>query len=486
MQDEHDWTSVLKTGWRSRALRIALGYAFVATAWILVSDRLLELMFPDPQLLLRIGTYKGVVFVLVTALLLFGSLRFTYGSLEQSYAEQARTESWLRASERRYHQVLEGILEGCQVLDFQWRYLYLNPAVERHNRRANSELMGRTFFESWPGIAQTRPAELMRRCMDERLPFREEIAFTFPDGSDGWFDLRGFPVPEGIVVLSIELTEQRRAELALRRLNESLEQTVAARTEDLRQALVRAENADRVKSAVLATMSHELRTPLNSIIGFTAIVARGLAGPLNDEQRRQLGMVATSARHLLDLINDVLDLSKIEAGQLNVRREPFDPGEVVDRVIATLAPLAEKRGLILSLQRPPQLPTTVGDSRRVEQILLNLVNNGIKFTERGSVRLRVDQLDAEVVLPDTAPAPALRFTVTDTGIGIPGDALEAVFEPFHQIDAGLARQREGTGLGLAICRRLAELMDGRIDVRSTEGVGSEFTLILPQRSTSES
>ena len=485
MRDEHDWKSVFMSGLRSRALRIALGYAVVATVWILVSDRLMELLFPDPQWLLRVGTYKGVAFVLVTALLLLGLLRYTYGSLEQSHAEQARTESWLRASERRYHQVLEGILEGCQVLDFEWRYLYLNPAVERHNRRPNAELIGRTFAESWPGIEQTRPYVLMRRCMEGRVPFREEIAFTFPDGSHGWFDLRGFPVPEGIVVLSIELTEQRQAEIALRRVNESLEQTVAARTEDLRRALVRAENADRVKSAFLATMSHELRTPLNSIIGFTAIVARGLAGDINDEQRRQLGMVATSARHLLDLINDVLDLSKIEAGQLNVRRESFDPADVVERVIATLAPQAEKRGLALSLQRPPQLSGMVGDSRRVEQILLNLVNNAIKFTERGSVRLRVEVLDEEVLLPGTAPVPALRFSVVDTGIGIPGDALDAVFEPFHQIDSGLARQREGTGLGLAICRRLAGLMDGRIDVRSTEGVGSEFVLWLPRGGTTK-
>jgi signal transduction histidine kinase len=357
----------------------------------------------------------------------------------------------------------------------------LNPAVERHNRRPNSELLGRVFTEAWPGIEQTHPHALMRRCMDERVPFHEEIAFTFPDGSSGWFDLRGFPVPEGIVVLSIELTEQRRAEIALRSVNESLEQTVAARTEDLRAALLRAENADRVKSAFLATMSHELRTPLNSIIGFTALVSRGLAGPVNEEQSRQLGMVAGSARHLLDLINDVLDLSKIEAGQLTVRRESFDPGEVVARVIATLAPMAEKRGLALSLQCPPQLPTMTADRRRVEQILLNLVNNALKFTERGSVRVRVEALDREVVRPGTAALPALRFSIIDTGIGIPGEAVDSVFDPFHQIDSGLARHHEGSGLGLAICRRLASLMDGRIDLRSTEGVGSEFVLVLPQR-----
>ncbi|MBL0030350.1 MAG: PAS domain-containing protein [Rhodanobacteraceae bacterium] len=481
MRFDRDWKSIVTQGMRSRALRIALAYAVVATIWILLSDRLIALLFDDPQTVLRVSTYKGVGFVLVTAALLLGLLRFTYGSLEHSHAEQARTESWLRASERRYHEVLEGILEGCQVLDFQWRYLYLNPAVERHNRRPNSELLGRVFTEAWPGIEQTHPHALMRRCMDERVPFHEEIAFTFPDGSSGWFDLRGFPVPEGIVVLSIELTEQRRAEIALRSVNESLEQTVAARTEDLRAALLRAENADRVKSAFLATMSHELRTPLNSIIGFTALVSRGLAGPVNEEQSRQLGMVAGSARHLLDLINDVLDLSKIEAGQLTVRRESFDPGEVVARVIATLAPMAEKRGLALSLQCPPQLPTMTADRRRVEQILLNLVNNALKFTERGSVRVRVEALDREVVRPGTAALPALRFSIIDTGIGIPGEAVDSVFDPFHQIDSGLARHHEGSGLGLAICRRLASLMDGRIDLRSTEGVGSEFVLVLPQR-----
>jgi signal transduction histidine kinase len=229
-----------------------------------------------------------------------------------------------------------------------------------------------------------------------------------------------------------------------------------------------AQEADRLKSAFLASMSHELRTPLNSIIGFTGILLQGLVGPLNDEQQKQLGMVMNSARHLLALINDVLDISKIEAGELELASAPFDVRQAIQRAVQTVTPLADKKGLSLIVEVSPEVDHIVGDQRRVEQILINLANNAIKFTDAGQVRIRSEIVNNRLVTQ-----------VIDTGIGIRAEDVGKLFKPFRQIDTGVARRHEGTGLGLAICDRLVSMMGGRIGVESQWGEGSTFTFALP-------
>jgi signal transduction histidine kinase len=267
-------------------------------------------------------------------------------------------------------------------------------------------------------------------------------------------------------------------------MNVNLERCIAERTWELSQAKDAAESADRLKSAFLATMSHELRTPLNSIIGFTGIVLQGLAGPLNDEQATQLGMVRDSSRHLLALINDVLDISKIEAGQLKVAAAPFDLAASIRKVAAIAGPLADKKGLELSVRVAPGVGPMVGDARRVEQVMLNLLGNAIKFTEAGSVKLEVAPAD------DLSPAgltqPAVRLTVADTGIGIKPEDEALLFAPFRQVESDLSRQHEGTGLGLAICKKLVELMGGTIKVESKWQQGSVFSVTLPLNPVNES
>ena len=315
--------------------------------------------------------------------------------------------------------------------------------------------------------------------MEQRVGVNAETEFEFADGHRGWFDVRAQPVPEGIFVLSVDISERRRAEQALRELNESLERKVEARTRDLDAAKERAEAADRVKSAFLATMSHELRTPLNSILGFTGIVLKGMAGPLTSEQQKQLGMVQGSARHLLDLINDVLDISKIEAGQLEIRCLPFDLRASIARVTGSVLPLAEKKGLSLRVVEPQSLPPMSSDQRRVEQVLLNLLNNAIKFTERGAVTLTAMLVDDFDPHGSGQPVRAACVRVSDTGIGMRQEDLSSLFQPFRQIDSGLQRQHEGTGLGLAICRRLTDLLGGTIVAESAPGEGSSFTVLLP-------
>lgn len=393
-------------------------------------------------------------------------------------SERKRAEEALRKLEQRYRTTLDGTLEGCQLLGFDWRYLYLNDAAAIQNRRPNAELLGQRMPDAWPGIEGTSVFAMMKRCMDTRVGEHGETEFFFPDDTKGWFDVRVQPVPEGIFVLSIDISERKQAERALRELNESLEQKVVERTIELKAATERAETADRIKSAFLATMSHELRTPLNSIIGFTGIVLQGLAGALNDEQSKQLGMVQGSARHLLALINDVLDISKIEAGQFRVHFAAFTLQGCIDEVVGSVQPLAAKKGLALRTAVPPSLRPMVSDKRRVEQILLNLLNNAIKFTDRGAVDLSVATMEGTGVEGDPT-GPVVRIQVSDTGIGMKKDDLKTLFQPFQQIDSGLARQHEGTGLGLAICRRLTSLLGGTIRVTSELGAGSTFTVVLP-------
>ncbi|MCF8144680.1 MAG: transporter substrate-binding domain-containing protein [Deltaproteobacteria bacterium] len=237
---------------------------------------------------------------------------------------------------------------------------------------------------------------------------------------------------------------------------------------ELVEAKEAAETSNRVKSAFLASMSHELRTPLNSIIGFTGIILNELAGPLNLEQKKQLKMVKGSSHHLLNLINDVLDISKIEAGEVEITKNHFSMPQVIDQVVESLRPLAEQKGLSLFAQIDPDVDRVVSDERRIRQILINLANNAIKFTENGGVRIVCRRQDS-----------AIEVRVTDTGIGIRSEDMGKLFKPFQQLDTGTARRYEGTGLGLSVCKRILDMLGGRIWVESQFGEGSTFAFTLP-------
>jgi PAS domain S-box-containing protein len=266
---------------------------------------------------------------------------------------------------------------------------------------------------------------------------------------------------------SVAIEHDRAAE-ALRRARDELEERVHERTAELVRANQRLEELDRLKSQFLATMSHELRTPLNSIIGFTGILRQGFAGPVNDEQKKQLGLVFGSAKHLLSLINDLLDLSRIEAGKVDLERERFNFVDIVDDVIQNLTPLAAQKNLHLVTNLPGQAIEIVGDRKRCFQVLLNLANNAVKFTDRGEVKISV-RTDGH----------QLRVCVADTGIGIKPEQRGMLFEAFRQLDGSAKRIYEGTGLGLHLCRRLLTLMHGEISVESEFGKGSQFSFTLP-------
>ncbi len=264
----------------------------------------------------------------------------------------------------------------------------------------------------------------------------------------------------------------RRAELAreeLEHAHEELEGRVRERTAELGKAKETAVAASRAKSDFLAHMSHELRTPLNSILGYAQILRRDPT--LGDRQRSGVSVIESSGEHLLTLINDVLDLSKIEAGKLEVEVDEFSLPSLLGNLADSERVRAEKRGLVFTYLAETPLPQTVrGDERKLRQILLNLIGNAIKFTERGSVTLRVGRDSA------TRRQCPLRFTVEDTGSGIADDELRKIFRPFHQ--AGDRAAVEGTGLGLAITCRLVEVLGGEITVDSKLGEGSTFSVLL--------
>jgi len=364
----------------------------------------------------------------------------------------------LRSTENRLRAVIETVVDGIVTIDRSGLMHTFNPAAERLFGYRAAEVIGRNVNmlmpEPYRGEHDGYLSHYLGTGERRVIGIGREVTGQRQDGSI---------FPMYLAVSEMQLNGERHFTGIVRDISaqKHIEQALLL-------AVERAEAADRLKSTFLATMSHELRTPLNSIIGFTGILLQGLAGPLNPEQDKQLGMVQTSARHLLALINDVLDISKIEAGELQVDCRPFDLHAALTRVAGIMRPLAQAKGLDLRLELPPMLQPLHGDQRRVEQIVLNLLSNAVKFSEHG-----------EVVLTAVPEAACVCMHIGDTGIGIKPEDMHALFLPFRQIDTGLARHHEGTGLGLAICRRLADLMGGEIRAQSEWGKGSTFTFMLP-------
>jgi PAS domain S-box-containing protein len=311
------------------------------------------------------------------------------------------------------------------------------------------EAAGRVTEDGGAGQGDPKGVELeARRYDDTRFPVAVSAVETVHQGR------------AAKVLVIRDITDQKRVE------------------EVLRRALDEAEANSRSKSSFLANMSHELRTPLNSVIGFANILLKKLGGTLAARETDYLTRIVTNGEHLLSLIDDILDLSKIDAERMELVREPLHLDETIADVVQTLDVQARKRGLELLSDVPAGLKPLIADARRMRQVLLNLAGNAVKFTPSGSVTLRV-------IAEPTTMRPA-RLEVSDTGIGIPTSKLEEIFSPFLQVDSSSARSFGGTGLGLTISRSLCHLMGFELTALSREGEGSTFVIEFESQRASRS
>ena len=352
--------------------------------------------------------------------------------------------------------LLELAHDAIMVRDLDGRIEFWNRGAENLYGWSKQVAEGRIKHELLKTVFP-EPLEEIRRKLIETGYWEGELQHTKRDGStiivsSPWVLRR---VDGRIEVLEInrDITQQKRFEKALLEKNVELEK------------------ANQAKDRFLASMSHELRTPLNAIIGFTGTLLMRLPGPLNPDQEKQLRIVQTSGRHLLSLINDLLDLAKIESGKIELRREPVNCRDVLNEIANYLRPMAESKKIVLSIDAPLNELFVETDRRALHQILLNLANNAVKFTDEGCVRLQVRE---------KAPASGavVEFAVVDTGIGILAEDQDKLFQAFSQLDASSDRCYQGTGLGLHLSQKLADLLAGRITFQSDFGKGSTFKLTL--------
>ncbi|MBN1757057.1 MAG: MASE1 domain-containing protein [Chitinispirillaceae bacterium] len=405
--------------------------------------------------------------------------RILWNGVVTDITTRKHAEEALRASEKKYRDLV--MLANSIIL--RWsrdgRITFLNEFGQRFFGYTSDEIVGRHVIGTIVPENETSGRNLgtlMDEICADPHSFERNINENMRhNGERVWIDWTNKVVLDGhgqireIMSIGSDITARKRAQDELEHYREHLEEQVEQRTRELAAAKDRAEAADRIKSTFLATMSHELRTPLNSVIGFTGILLQQIPGKLNPEQQKQLGMIQNSARHLLSLINDVLDISKIEAGQFTIEMKPFDVRGSAEVVLESVKELARTKGLDLVAELSSDLEPILGDRRRYEQILLNLLCNAIKFTETGTVTLAVRLAEGDMV----------ETTVRDTGVGIKPSEQEAIFQPFHQVENGTSRRHEGTGLGLSISYRLVEMMGGKIRVSSRYSEGSTFTFTLP-------
>jgi PAS domain S-box-containing protein len=364
----------------------------------------------------------------------------------------------VQQSEVRLREVIESINEGMFVVGRDGRVNLWNRAAERMWGRPRDQVVGQPLAAVFPEVEATSlPRAINEAMLTGRLVLPVVEFGRSRDTTDSIFEARVFPFDRGVTVFLDDITVRKRSET------------------ELKQAKDDAESANRAKSKFLANMSHELRTPLNAIIGFSEILTDHLFGDLNERQGKYVDNILVSGRHLLRLINDILDLSKVEAGRITLEPAQFDVGDALRDVHVIVKTLAIRKGIALTFDIAPGLPDVTADLPKFKQVMYNLLSNAIKFTRPGGAVTTT----ASIADQDATTGPFLRVSVRDTGIGIKAADQARIFGEFEQVDSPYGREQEGTGLGLALTRQLVVLHGGRIWVDSDEEKGSTFTFVIP-------
>jgi PAS domain S-box-containing protein len=433
--------------------------------------------------------------VLITALRDDDGKLLGFAKVTRDLSARRAAEETVRESEERFRLMIQSVQDyAIFMLDPQGRVATWNEGAERIKGYTADEIIGKHFSIFIPKEDVGKP-EMELRVATETGRYEDEGWRVRKDGSRFWanviitaiFDSKGKLA--GFSKVTRDLTErreaQRRAIEDASRLaaEEAARQEAEAQAEELRslseqlqvQALElerqseESENANRVKSEFLAAMSHELRTPLNAIGGYTQLIQIGLSGPVTEMQLEQLDRIQKSQQHLLSVINDILNYSRIEAGKVTYEIEPFPIRDAVRSVGPMVEPLVKSKGLALEIPDPPPDLIARADRTKVEQILINLLSNAVKFTDAGSIQVTCG-----------GTAETVWVSIRDTGVGIEAEHVDTIFAPFAQVGRTLASPKEGTGLGLSISRDLAVAMHGELSVESEPGVGSQFTLTVPR------
>ncbi len=397
----------------------------------------------------------------------------TIGGIEHDITERKRAEKMLQDSEARVRTMVSnipGMIYRCAV-DTNWTMEFISAAIEEITGYPQTDFIGNQV-RSYRSVIHPDDRALVDDAVGEGVSdknsWKVEYRTSHKDGSVRWVDERGLAVydEEGAARWLdgsvFDITEQKRAEGELIELANNLQK---ARDE--------ADRANQAKSAFLASMSHELRTPLNAIIGITELLEEDAQDVGQNELIEPLGRISSAGKNLLNLINEILDLSKVEAGKLDIHAENIKILDLINEVTATIQPLVEKNGNRMDVKCPDDVGTMHSDPMRVRQVLFNLLSNACKFTENG-------QITMEVAREPSEGGDWLNFIVADTGIGMTPEQTKAVFEEFSQADSSTTKKYGGTGLGLTISQRLCEKMGGTIGVESEPGVGTTFSARLPE------
>lgn len=405
-------------------------------------------------------TYVGALFVMHMHRIQYRKDAAQRATLERSaeLAEINNVLSEIRQKTKRLAMVAENANDSMIISDAQGRIQWVNPAFTETMGYSFDEAVGMpTNFLNGPSTEATTIRKI-KDAREQKKPIRIELVNLTKDGQPIWVEASLTPIIDetgeltSIIGVERDITETKR------------------RQEILAKARFDAEEASRAKNSFLATMSHEIRTPMNGVLATSDLLSETNLDP---EQRSLVETISSSGEALLTIINDILDFSKLDAGKLDIVSEPFSLHGCIQGAIDLIAPLAESKALSLKVTVPPDLPTiVVGDDGRIRQVLLNLLGNAIKFTLEGIVALKVDY---QVVDGKNC----VTIAVQDTGVGISENRLSQIFDTFTQADASITRRFGGTGLGLSISRKLVEAMGGSLDAKSTEGIGSLFSLSIP-------